>query len=228
MKKSTFFLIVAITVLFICNIVVAQITVIRTITNPRYLETFLGAANMDDDPQQELVYFGGPNSSIVIIDGSTGSIEWEKPTTIGYATINYNYPPFCDINNDGKMEITFTSDDNGVTHAYIVGLQGTLNVQGNNTSTPNEISLIQNYPNPFNPTTTIEYQIQKNDFVTIKIFNSIGQLVKTLINESKQSGEYSVIFDGKNDAGQKVSSGVYFYQLQVGDFISNKKMILLK
>ncbi len=99
---------------------------------------------------------------------------------------------------------------------------------GNDNPIPNEISLMQNYPNPFNPTTTIEYQIQKNDFVTLKVFNSLGQLVKTLVNESKQSGEYSVIFDGKNENGQTVSSGAYYYQLQVGDFISNKKMIQLK
>jgi len=237
MKKSSFLLIAVIASLFIYNNVVAQITVIRTIDDPLINHIFLGNANMDNDPQQELVYGsedGYHLRSLVIIDGSTANVEWEKPSTIDYLRIagyegsKYGFSPFCDVNNDGKMEITFTGEEGGIAKIYIVGLQGTSNMIGNIIPIPNEISLMQNYPNPFNPTTNIEYQIQKNDFVTIKVFNSLGQLVKTLINESKQSGEYSVIFDGKNEKGQAVSSGAYYYQLQVEDFISNKKMILLK
>lgn len=239
MKKSSFLLIVAIASLFIYNNAVAQITVIRTIPNPDDTPVFLGSANMDNDPQQEFVYIDGNSPgvhTILIIDGSTGNIDWKLSNPNQYVSIagwdgsaNGN-SPFCDVNNDGIKEITFYSDDSRgeMETIYIVGLQGTSNVSGNNNQIPNEISLMQNYPNPFNPTTTIEYQIQKNDFVTLKVFDSLGQLVKTLINESKQSGEYSVIFDGKNEKGQPVSSGVYYYQLQVGDFISNKKMIQLK
>ncbi|PKM75038.1 MAG: hypothetical protein CVU92_03435 [Firmicutes bacterium HGW-Firmicutes-17] len=238
MKRFSFLIIVAIASLFICNSVVAQITIVRTIDNPSASNIFLGSANMDNDPQQELVYgdwdgAGATMSSLLIIDGATGNIEWEKPTSItrvfiaGHNAADAGTNPFCDINNDGIKEITFRGYENGIFKIFIVGLQGTNAVISNN-ALPNDITLLQNYPNPFNPTTTIEYQIQRSDFVTIKIFDSIGKLIKNLINEEKQSGEYSVIFDGKNDAGQKVSSGVYFYQLQVGDFISNKKMILLK
>lgn len=231
MRKTSFLLIAAIASLFIYNNAVAQITLIKTITPPKSVGQFLGAANMDNDPQQELVYFGGyPNDNLVIIDGITGNIDWEMPATLAKdIDISGNGGAFCDINNDGKMEITFSSSDlAGKTPIYIVGLQGALNIIGNNNSIPTEVSLMQNYPNPFNPITTIEYQIQKADYVTIKIFDSIGRLVKNLVNEEKQSGEYSVIFNGRNDAGQTVSSGVYYYQLQVGDFVSNKKMILLK
>jgi hypothetical protein len=233
MKKSSFFLIIAIASLFIYNNGVAQITILRSI--PDLSRSFLGSANMDTDPQQELVYFqfAFTNSKIIIIDGSTGNVDWQSPATISDINIagqnnDDGNSPFCDVNNDGKMEITFSGNEGGIRKIYIVGLQGTSSVAGNNNSIPNEISLMQNYPNPFNSTTNIEYQIQKNDFVTLKVFNSLGQLVKTLVNGSKQSGEYSVIFDGMNEDGQKVSSGVYFYQLQVGDFISNKKMIQLK
>lgn len=237
MKKSSFLLIAAIASLFTYNNAVAQIKVIRTIANPNGLNAFLGSANMDNDPQQELVYGQGFSTStekILIIDGSTGNIDWELPTTISSVYIagrdgnSSGNSPFCDVNNDGIKEITFRGTEGGASKIYIVGLQGTSNIIGNNNLIPNEISLTQNYPNPFNPTTTIEYQIQKNDFVTLKVFNSLGQLVKTLVNEAKQSGEYSVIFDGKNEKGQTVSSGAYYYQLQVGDFISQKKMIQLK
>jgi len=237
MKKSSFLLSVAIASLFTYNNAVAQIAVIRTIANPNFFNAFLGCANMDNDPQQELVYgrgFSSNTDKILIIDGSTGNIDWQSPTTItniyiaGRESNNMGNSPFCDVNNDGIKEITFGGDEGGATKIYIVGLQGTSNVIGSNNPIPNEISLMQNYPNPFNPTTTIEYQIQKDDFVTLKVFDSLGQLVKTLVNEPKQSGEYSVIFDGKNEKRQTVSSGVYYYQLQVGDFISNKKMIQLK
>jgi hypothetical protein len=148
---------------------------------------------------------------------------------LGGVAMNMAIPLFVMLTMMEYKEITFFNYGYpGIDNLYIVGLQGTSNVIGNNNPIPIEISLMQNYPNPFNPTATIEYQIQKNDFVTLKVYDSLGQLVKTLVNESKQSGEYSVIFDGKNEKGQTVSSGVYYYQLQVGDFISNKKMIQLK
>jgi len=240
MKKLSFLLITAFASLFIYNNAVAQIVVIRTIDGADHLYSYLGSANMDNDPQQELVYggtlFEPAFNYLIIIDGATGNIDWELPSSIENAYIagynnggdNYGFSPFCDVNNDGIKEITFRGSEGGIWKIFVVGLQGTSNVIGNNNPIPNEISLSQNYPNPYNPATTIEYQIQKDDFVTLRVFNSIGQLVKTLVNESKQNGEYSVIFDGKNEIGETVSSGAYFYQLQVGDFISNKKMILLK
>ena len=227
--------------LFTCTNTLAQITVIKTIDNPSEANVFLGAANMDNDPQEELIYCepGGTSSiidKIVIIDGSSGAYEWESPD-LGLiyiagreaGTYNTSYSsPFCDLNNDGLKEITFCGLKNGIYKIFVVGLQGTAGQVGNNNSIPNQISLSQNYPNPFNPTTTIEYQVQENDLVTLKIYDSIGQLVRTLVNEEKPSGEYSVIFDGKNEKGQSLSSGAYFYQLKVGDFISSKKMIMLK
>ncbi len=95
------------------------------------------------------------------------------------------------------------------------------------TSIPSSFSLEQNYPNPFNPSTTIEYSVQKAGNVRVKIHNTLGQLIRNLVNESKPIGEYSISWDGKNDSGRKVTSGTYFYQLQVGDFISTKKMLLI-
>jgi len=83
--------------------------------------------------------------------------------------------------------------------------------------------LNQNYPNPFNPTTTIKYQIPEMSFVTLKIFDVLGRELTTLINQEKTIGSYEVEFDGS-----ALTSGVYFYQLKAGDFISTKKMILLR
>ena len=87
-----------------------------------------------------------------------------------------------------------------------------------------------NYPNPFNPTTTIQYEIKNQGHVSLKIYNAAGQLVRTLVNEvqTPQIGGFEVTWDGRSNAGQQVSSGVYFYRLVAKDFTQTKKMVLLK
>ncbi|MCB0732032.1 MAG: T9SS type A sorting domain-containing protein, partial [Ignavibacteriae bacterium] len=93
---------------------------------------------------------------------------------------------------------------------------------------PTEISLRQNYPNPFNPTTTIKYSVpivetHGNASVQLTVYDVLGRKIKTLVNEVKSPGNYSVTFNASN-----FPSGVYYYQLQVGDLINTKKMVLLK
>ena len=88
---------------------------------------------------------------------------------------------------------------------------------------PSVYSLSQNYPNPFNPSTSIEFAIPRNSEVTLKIYNTLGQEVRTLINEQMSAGSYNYDFDASS-----LSSGVYFYTLKAGDFVQSKKMILLK
>lgn len=89
-------------------------------------------------------------------------------------------------------------------------------------------TLNQNSPNPFNPETSIGYSLPKNGNVTIDIFNSRGQLIRTLVNETKIAGNYNIIWNGKDQSGQSVSSGIYFYKMKSGDYISTKKMVLMK
>jgi len=88
---------------------------------------------------------------------------------------------------------------------------------------PLTFQLKQNYPNPFNPSTKINYQISQNDFVSLKVYNILGNEVTTLVNENKPAGSYEVNFDAS-----LLSSGTYFYKLQAGSFVETKKMILLK
>ena len=88
----------------------------------------------------------------------------------------------------------------------------------------------QNYPNPFNPATTIRYSVAERGVVTLRIYNVAGQLVRTLVNEiqaPKQEG-YSVIWNGKNEHGSAVATGVYFYQLRTRRLSHTKKMLLLR
>jgi hypothetical protein len=88
--------------------------------------------------------------------------------------------------------------------------------------TPSSFSLSQNYPNPFNPSTMIKYSIPTSEFVTLKVFDVLGNEVATLVNEEKPAGGYEVEFNGK------YSSGVYFYKLQIGSFVETKKMVLMR
>ena len=88
---------------------------------------------------------------------------------------------------------------------------------------PKNFSLEQNYPNPFNPTTSIKYSIPKETFVTLKVFSILGKEITTLVHERKGAGNYSVNFNGDN-----LPSGIYFYRMQAGNFVSTKKFVLLK
>ncbi|MDA3814209.1 MAG: C25 family cysteine peptidase [Candidatus Cloacimonetes bacterium] len=88
--------------------------------------------------------------------------------------------------------------------------------------------LRQNYPNPFNPFTKIEYDVPKTGKVTIKVYNIRGQYVKTLINEQKEPGSYFTYWDGTDNNNRKISSGIYFYQLEAKSSTKTKKMILIK
>jgi hypothetical protein len=84
-------------------------------------------------------------------------------------------------------------------------------------------SLSNNYPNPFNPSTKIKYSVPKSSNVVIKVFDVLGNEIETLVNEEKAAGTYEVTW-----YAEQLPSGVYFYQLQAGDYINTKKMILLK
>ena len=93
---------------------------------------------------------------------------------------------------------------------------------------PETFALSQNYPNPFNPVTTIRYQIPEQSKVRIVLYNLLGQQVKVLFDEVLEAGSYSVEWDGSNNLGQYVASGVYIYRMQANDFLQTKKLIFLK
>ncbi|MCC6865484.1 MAG: T9SS type A sorting domain-containing protein [Ignavibacteria bacterium] len=88
---------------------------------------------------------------------------------------------------------------------------------------PQKFTLSQNYPNPFNPSTTIKYSLPKGENVKLVVYDALGREVKTLVNEFKNSGVYSVNFDASS-----LSSGIYFYKIEAGSFTETKKMLLVK
>jgi hypothetical protein len=94
---------------------------------------------------------------------------------------------------------------------------------------PYNYLLSQNYPNPFNPSTNIRYEIPKNGFVKLVVFDILGREIQTLVNEKQNAGSYEVTFNARQPGlGSNLSSGIYFYKLQSGNYTETKRMLLIK
>ena len=93
---------------------------------------------------------------------------------------------------------------------------------------PIKYALHQNYPNPFNPTTTIKYDLLETSQVKLSIYNILGEKIRTLVNRNKSAGYKSVVWDGLNDYGEQVSTGVYIYRIETENFIKSRKMVFMK
>lgn len=101
-------------------------------------------------------------------------------------------------------------------------------VENQNSRLPKEFTLLDNYPNPFNPTTTIPYNLPKRSDVTLTIYDMLGRKVATLVNKTQSAGHYTVQWNGLNDRGLPVSTGIYFYKIRADQFTNVKKMVFMK
>ncbi|MCF7740490.1 MAG: T9SS type A sorting domain-containing protein, partial [Candidatus Marinimicrobia bacterium] len=139
---------------------------------------------------------------------------------------------------DGKVHLLYTGDNvagyqwsgtrTGIFH-HVVGEPVITNVEEeNDVAVANEFKLEQNYPNPFNPTTHINFQLPKHTNVTLTIYNILGQKIKTLVDKNMTSGVHSAIWNGTNEYGVSVSSGVYIYRLKTADGHTQVRKMLLQ
>lgn len=134
----------------------------------------------------------------------------------------------CEVNLDDVGELSVVA-----TKPNFIPYEGSINVveEGNVDPGIESFQLFQNFPNPFNPATTIRFSVgagQTPTHTTLQIYNILGQKVRTLVDEPKHAGSHKVIWDGRDDSGKDVASGVYFYQIEAGDFTEAKKLVLLK
>jgi len=152
----------------------------------------------------------GTNDSAYILDKIYGNVDFSPfldyctPPIPYYPDICSNLPPYDPTISPCKIAVT------------------------NEEKMPKSFSGSQNYPNPFNPLTVIKCDLPEPEHVKITIYNILGQKVRTVVDEDQQSGYKSVNWDGKDDQGKDVSTGIYFYQIKAGDFSMVKKMVLLK
>ncbi|MBK8552209.1 MAG: T9SS type A sorting domain-containing protein [Ignavibacteria bacterium] len=150
----------------------------------------------------------------MISESTTGNLFEVTPS----GTVVWNYSPGGEIVRVLRYG-----------HDY-PGLAGLVGIQGNNeTGIPKDFELSQNYPNPFNPSTIINYNLPKSSSISLKVYDMLGNEIKTLVsNPNQNAGSYNVEWDGKDERGVAASSGVYFYKLISADFNKTMKMILMK
>jgi hypothetical protein len=151
-----------------------------------------------------------------ILKSTDGGNSWTKLSTHIRTTLSKIF--FQDVQTGwvvGPNGLIMRTDNGGG-----VDISGINNEISN---LPNNFSLSQNYPNPFNPGTKINYSISSRNHVSIRIYNILGKTVSTLVNETKEPGNYSNYFGASG-----LPSGIYFYRIEAGDFSETRKMILLK
>ena len=151
------------------------------------------------------------SSIIKTTDGGNSWIDQQGPSSDGLSKLYF-------INENTGWAV-----GDGIFKTITGGVSGIDDKPGSSSFIPKEIELYQNYPNPFNPVTTITYQLSEIGTVTLKIFDLLGREVKTLVNEEKGIGKYNVQFNASS-----LASGMYLYQLRVNEYVSTKKMLLLK
>jgi len=117
-------------------------------------------------------------------------------------------------------KILTPSSSISVTVVVVTGKSGPL--------LPDAFSLSQNYPNPFNPETVIKYILPEDCYVELTIYNIVGQKVKTLVNQYQNAGYKMMHWNGKDDKGNEIASGVYFYKIETPKYSESKKMVLLR
>ncbi|MGB5288100.1 MAG: T9SS type A sorting domain-containing protein, partial [Ignavibacteriaceae bacterium] len=157
-------------------------------------------------------YAVGSEGTILKTYDAGGNWQQQQSGTI----LKLNKAHFLDL------DFGFAVGENGLILRTTTGGEPVTKVD-ESTLTVNEFKLEQNYPNPFNPSTSLQYAISNRQFVSLKVYDVLGNEIATLVNEEKERGVYSVTFDASN-----LASGLYLYRIQAGSFTKTKKMILIK
>lgn len=180
---------------------------------------------MPDEPlaDGQSIHFQRPLS--VVIANAAEFLSPGDQATIKLQ-INSNAAPVGEY----KINLVFQSNDPEqplLTLPLQINITEDVIAAGNENEVPESIVLHQNYPNPFNPFTTIMFELPEQSQVRMVVYNTLGQVVKTLVDEELAAGDYRVTWEGNNDIGQGLPSGIYFYELKAKDFSKIKKMVLL-
>jgi hypothetical protein len=188
----------------------------------------------------ELVSFTASN------DGNNVNLNWVTSTQLNNKGFeierksgNENYQVISFIKGDGttteqKSYSYLDKDLKDGKYTYRlkqIDLDGSINYSNEislSVAVPAEFNLSQNYPNPFNPSTIINYSVPQKTTVKLVVYDILGKEVRTLVNSERDAGTYNIKWNGLNNNGQPVSTGIYIYRIQAGDFVQERKMILMK
>jgi hypothetical protein len=142
--------------------------------------------------------------------------------------INISFTPTQAGIREGFIRIVSNDPMRDTLDVYVRGIGEGITGIGEKLGIPTKYAVSQNYPNPFNPSTTIYYELPRPSEVKLEVYNLLGQNVRTLINARQEAGRHQIVWDGKNDFGSPVASGIYIYRFQAGAYSKIMKMILMK
>lgn len=133
-------------------------------------------------------------------------------------------------NRNGSLIMGLSDGVSEITPKFVRGWIriGAVGVDDQGQTLPTDFVLGQNYPNPFNPETNIEFSLPRQQDVNLAVYNLLGQQVRTLVNGSMPAGQHTVRWDGRNDSGANVPSGIYFYKIYTNEFSQTNKMVLVR
>lgn len=192
----------------------------------------ISSSSDDDYFYFDVATAGNINISLSI--GGSADLDWflynSSMTQVarGYTTAN---PEVGNYNAAVGRYYLFVDGYNGATSSYTLTVSGGLAqiaVSQEKGAPPAIAVLHQNHPNPFNPATTIRFELAAKGPVALRVYDLRGQLVATLVDEERDAGSHSVMWNGLGDHGHRVNSGVYFYRIEVGDYVATRKFTLLK
>jgi hypothetical protein len=180
--------------------------------------------DIDNDQDRDVVVVGG-NSAIgeVAVYKNDGFMNFAKDA-IDASAGNRQHVAVNDADGNSLPDLFVTGHFPFEVRMYSNFGTGTATGE----APPPPTSLSQNTPNPFNPTTAIRFSVASDTHVRLLVYDLAGRRVRTLVDGNKRADVYKVVWDGTNDAGQSVATGVYFYRITAGKFVQTKKMLLLK
>jgi len=171
----------------------------------------------------------------IFLGGETigGYLALANPDAGSMGRFSLASAPLGDINGDGIDDFLISApaygdSTQGKLYLYAGSTEITTGLKAQNISIPSSYSLKQNYPNPFNPETAIEFSLPKAGKVTLKIYNTLGQEVKTLVDKKMNVGYHRILWDGTDYTGQSVASGIYFYRIKISEHVLGKRMLLIR
>jgi len=191
-----------------------------TYFDPLNIVTGIALVDFDQNGLDEVlvVHKNGP---MELLNGEDGG-----KIALSDSSYRVDHFAFGDIDGDGENEIVIT--DGNILRVLESDFSVDVSEEEDDLQVHKFVILEQNYPNPFNSTTTIPFALKRPAHATVAVYNILGQKVRTLLDQEKVSGNYRLIWDGKNDQHKVVPSGIYFYKLTSGKYSESKKMLFLK
>ncbi|MCP4567856.1 MAG: T9SS type A sorting domain-containing protein [FCB group bacterium] len=160
--------------------------------------------------------------------GKLASLYITLPPTTPTQLIEFDttyIPPTSHVSFISKIDESYTPQ---FRKGYINNSISTDITSGNDLPLPTEFYLAQNHPNPFNPTTDISFALPRKSRVRLEIYNLLGQQVRSLLDDELMSGQHTITFDGRDNEGRAIASGVYFYRIKTAEDVQTRKMVMIK